>query len=108
MESEGLMARKRKISVLEDLLELGSRLSWKVGLPLALLCYLGFHDFSTLPAMSNGTPMNSVGVSIVRQTVVILCGILQYLVPFALIVGVIAGLFRRKQSHESLESNWRE
>ena len=102
------MARKRKISVLEDLLELGSRLSWKVGLPLALLCYLGFHDFSTLPVMSNGTPMNSVGVSIVRQAVVTLCGILQYLVPFALIAGVVAGLFRRKQSHESLESNWRE
>ena len=102
------MARKRKISVLEDLLELGSRLSWKVGLPLALLCYLGFHDFSTLPAMSNGAPMDHSNVSVVHQVVVILCGILQYLVPFALIAGVIVGLFRRKQSHESLESNWRE
>ena len=102
------MARNRKISVLDDLLELGSRLSWKVGLPLALLCYLGFHAFSTLPALSDGTPMNKVGVSLLRQAVVTLCSILQYLVPFALIVGVVAGIFRRRQSHESLESNWRE
>ena len=102
------MAQKQKTSALNDLLDLGSRLSWKVGLPLALLCYLGFHDFSTLPALSDGTPMNNVGVSLLRQAVVTLCGILQYLVPFALIAGVIVGLFRRKQSHESLESNWRE
>ena len=102
------MARKRKISVLADLLELGSRLSWKVGLPLALLCYLGFHDFSTLPPLSNASPTANGGVATIRQAVITLCGILQYLVPFALIVGVIVGMFRRKQRRDLLERNWGE
>ena len=99
------MAQKQKTSALNDLLDLGSRLSWKVGLPLALLCYLGFHDFST---MSNASSTANSGVAMIRQAVITLCGILQYLAPLALIVCVIVGMFRRKQRRDLLERNWGE
>lgn len=97
------MARKRNDSILEVLFEIGSRLSWKVGLPLALLCYLGFHYLSTLPPISNIT-MEKMGEHAIRQLVISFSGILQYLVPFALLIGIVAGIFQRKQRYELLET----
>jgi restriction system protein len=97
------MARKSKDSVLEDLLELGTRLSWKVGLPLALLCYLGFHYLSTLP-INNPSSLNKMGEFILRNGGIALASILQYCVPFALLVGTVVGVFQRKQRRELLET----
>lgn len=97
------MARKSKDSALEGLFELGARLSWKVGVSLALLCYLGFHYLSTLP-MGNATHLNEMGEFVIRQGAIVLSGVLQYLVPFALLIGVVVGIFQRKQRRELLET----
>ena len=97
------MARKSKVSALEDLLELGACLSWKVGISLALLCYLGFHYLSALP-MDNAPHLNEMGEFVIRQRAIALTGVLQYLVPFALLVGVVVGTFQRKHRRELLET----
>ena len=97
------MARKRNDSLLEVLFAIGSSLSWKVGLPLALLCYMGFHFLSALPPMSN-VSMETLGEHAFRQAVISFSGVLQYLVPFALLIGVVTGIFQRKQRYELLET----
>jgi hypothetical protein len=102
------MAHQRKTSALEDLLDLVSRLSWKIALPLALLCYLGFHDFSTLSAANDAASAPDTAMGIIRQAVIALCGILQYLAPLVLIAGVIVGTYRRRQRRAVLERNWEE
>jgi hypothetical protein len=102
------MARQQKTSALEDLLDLVSRLSWKIALPLALLCYLGFHDFSTLPAANDATSTPDTAIGIIRQAVIALCDILQYLAPLVLFAGVIVGTYRRRQRRAVLERNWEE
>lgn len=97
------MARKSKDSVLEDLLELGTRLSWKVGLPSALLCYLGFHYFSTLP-INHPSSLDQMGEFVIRQGAITFSGLLQYIVPIALLIGMVVGVFQRKQRRELLET----
>ena len=68
------MARKRQ-SPLEDLMDISAHLPWKVGVVLALIAYLVFHYFSSLPPVpiATGDMKNlgqSLGGSIGRQMMV--------------------------------------
>jgi restriction system protein len=98
------MAR-RKESLLEGLVDLAARLPWQAGVALALLSYLGFHYAASLPLLpvvaSDPKALgNSLGPSLGRQVVVSLAGVLQYLVPLALLLGAGISVFRGRRQRE--------
>ena len=97
------MARKKQ-SALEDLIDIASMLPWKVALLLAVVSYFGFHYVATLPALPIQIGPDklgqSVGNSIIRQAMVSFAMFLQYLVPFAFVIGAVVSLFRRRRQAE--------
>jgi len=98
------MARRQQ-STFEGLMDIGARLPWKVGVVLALIAYLIFHYFASLPPIpiATGDMKNfgqSLGGSIGRQMMVTFSMFLQYLVPFALIIGSAVSFFRQRRQRE--------
>ena len=95
------MARK-KSSPFEDLVEITSKLPWKVGVALALVSYLGFDYLATLPPPSFVTTDlknygQTIGGSVGRQLMITMSDFLQYIVAIAFLIG--AGI--------SLSLTWR-
>jgi len=98
------MAR-RKQSSFEDLMEISSRLPWKIGLVLALIAYLVFHYMASLPMIPVATSDmknfgQSLGGSIGRQMMVTFSIFLQYIVPIAFIIGSAVSFFRQRRQRE--------
>lgn len=54
------MARRRKQSPFEDLIDLAALLPWWLTLPLALIAYLWLHSIATsqIPTLANPTEFN--------------------------------------------------
>ena len=97
------MARKQSSSF-EDIIEIASKLPWKIGVVLALISYLGFHYLATLPPPSFvvADPKNfgqSIGNGVVRQLTITVSTFFQYIVAVAFLIGAgISFVKRRRQS----------
>ena len=90
------MARKRKTSPLEDMLDLVSLLPWWVGVAVAAIGYLLLHRLARPAAVASVQPDQIPGL--MAQTMI--NGIAyagQYIVPFVGLVGAVMSIFRRKQ-----------
>lgn len=112
------MARRRKQSPFEDLIDLAALLPWWVTLPLALIAYLWLHSIaiSPIPTLANPAEFNSQLPGMMLRG---LAAPAQYLLPAALVIGAIAsvvGRMRRKKLFNSVASDentlesisWRE
>lgn len=90
------MARKRKTSPLEDLLDFVSLLPWWAGVAIAIISYVVLHRMA---APVSVTPVQSGQIgNMVTQTVLIsLAAIGQYLLPLVGLAGAAMSYFRRKQ-----------
>jgi restriction system protein len=112
------MARRRKQSPFEDLIDLAALLPWWTSLPLALIAYLWLHSIATspIPTLANPAEFNSQLPGMMLRG---LAAPAQYLLPAALVIGAIASVFgrmRRKKLFNSVASNqntlesisWRE
>lgn len=90
---------KKKQSPFDDLIYIATKLPWKVSLMLALASYFGFHIMASLPP----APLNpsnlgqTLGTSVVRQMMIMLGMILQYLVPCAFVIGALVSVVKRRQ-----------
>lgn len=99
------MARKKQ-SPIEDLIEIASKLPWKASVVLALIAYLLFHYMASLPLIPAATSDmknfgQSIGSSLGRQLMITFATFLQYIIPFAFLVG--AGLsFYKQRRHSEL------
>ncbi len=112
------MARRRKQSPFEDLIDLAALMPWWSTLTLALIAYLWLNSIVTSPIPE---PTNSADLG-GHMSGMMLRGLAvpaQYFVPAALIFGAIASIFgrmRRKKLFDSVASNentlesisWRE
>ncbi len=112
------MARRRKQSPFEDLIDLAALLPWWVTLPLALIAYLWFHSIATspIPTLANPDELNGQLPGIMLRGLAVPA---QYFLPAALVIGAIASVFsriRRKKIFNSVATNentlesisWRE
>ncbi|MFG3451337.1 restriction endonuclease [Stutzerimonas stutzeri] len=112
------MARRRKQSPFEDLIDLAALLPWWITLPLALIAYLWLHSIaiSPIPTLANPAEFNSQLPGMMLRG---LAAPAQYLLPAALVIGAIASIFgrmRRKKLFNSVARNentlesisWRE
>ena len=90
------MARKRKTSPLEDMLDLVSLLPWWAGVAIAAVGYVVFHRLATPVQIAAVQPgqMSGLGVQSVI-TGVATAG--QYVVPLIGLVGAAISFFRRQQ-----------
>lgn len=90
------MARKRKTSPLDDMLDLVSLLPWWTGVAIAAIGYLVLHRMAA-PVQVTAVQPGKVG-SLITQTVFTgFASIGQYLVPLVGLVGAAMSLIRRKQ-----------
>jgi restriction system protein len=112
------MARRRKQSPFEDLIDLVALLPWWLTLPLALISYLWLHSIASSPLLAPANPAD-LGSQMSGMMLRGLAVPAQYLLPAALVIGAIAsviGRMRRKKLFNSVASNentlesisWRE
>lgn len=101
------MARRRKQSPFEDLIDLAAMLPWWVTLPLALIAYLWLHSIATspVPTLANPADFGSHMPGMMLRGLAVPA---QYLLPAALVIGAIASIFgrmRRKKLFDSVASS---
>ena len=114
------MARKRKTSPLEDMLDLVSLLPWWAGVAIAAVGYVVLHRMA-VPVQVAAVQPGQVGSLMTQSVFTSFASIGQYLVPLVGLVGAAMSLVRRKQrttlvadvaqaqSASSLDSmSWRE
>ncbi len=112
------MARRRKQSPFEDLIDLAALMPWWITLPLALIAYLWLNSIVTspIPEPTNSADLGSHMSGMMLRGLAVPA---QYFVPAALVFGAIASIFgrmRRKKLFDSVASNentlesisWRE
>lgn len=90
------MARKKRTSVLEDLLEIVSCLPWWVGVAIAILGYLLLQRIA-IPAPITSTQPSAMAEALMQSVITGSAKIGQYLVPMIGLLGAAISFFRRKQ-----------
>lgn len=90
------MARKKKTSPAEDLMEIVAMLPWWLGVALAIIFYFVLHSYASVEvSLVAGRPdqIAQLAVGSLEQT---LAGIGQYLVPLLCMVGAAVSALRRR------------
>lgn len=90
------MARKRKTSLLEDMLDLVSLLPWWAGVAIALVGYVVLHRLAA-PVQVTAMQPGQVGHLMTQAVVTGLATAGQYIVPLVGLVGAAMSFFRRRQ-----------
>jgi restriction system protein len=91
------MARRRRS--FDDLMEIGSKLPWQVGIGLAVVSGLVFHFVAaafSLPTKVSSTA--ELGSAVVQQGIHTFSYFLQFILPAGLLIGVVASYFKRSRS----------
>lgn len=99
------MARRRKTSLLEDLMEIAAHLPWQAGVALALVSYLVLHHFAVqLPLPTHPDALKAMektfGDLAASSIWTAIAGVLQYVVPFAFLVGAGVSFVKRRRQGE--------
>ena len=90
------MARKRKSSGLEDILDVVSLLPWWAGVAIAVVGYVVLHRLAVSVQVTSVQP-GQLSQLLTQSLITALAGVGQYLVPFIGLVGAAMSFFRRKQ-----------
>jgi restriction system protein len=96
------MARRKKDSPLEVLLDFAANVSWKVSIPLAIISYIGFHYVAGLP-LTPPKDLNALSDSIYRSFFVSFSKVFQYIIPLVFIVGAGVSIFKSKVRSKLLD-----
>ncbi|MFH1495078.1 MAG: restriction endonuclease [Pseudomonadota bacterium] len=95
------LARRKKSSPFEDLIEVVVKLPWWAGMALALVSYFWLHHVATQP-IASPTDMKQMGSFIGGQLWHTFATILQYVIPFACLIGAGISAYKgheRKRLH---------
>lgn len=90
------MARKRKTSPLEDLLDFVSLLPWWAGVAIAIISYVVLHRMAA-PVLVTPVQAGQIGNMVTQTVLISLAAIGQYLLPLVGLAGAAMSYFRRKQ-----------
>jgi restriction system protein len=93
---ELLMARRKKTTFLEDLIDLVALLPWWLGVVLAIVSYFVLHALSgpDVPAPAN---LNQIGATLVHVVWKAFATAGQYLLPFACLIGAATSAWQRRK-----------
>lgn len=90
------MARRKKTSTADDLLELVAMLPWWAGVLLALVSYFLLHNIASQPAVVPTQP-GQMGAMVTKSIWKSLATVGQYVVPFICVLGAITSAWRRSE-----------
>ena len=96
------MARRKKTSPLEDLLDIASSVNWKISLAIAILSYFFFHYFA-IQVLPVATDLHSATNSLPKQLLITFSKFLQYVIPVIFIIGACVSSFRTKHRIKLLD-----
>jgi restriction system protein len=97
------MARKKKSSPAEDVVELVSMMPWWLGIALALVAYLWLHSVASQQATATVTP-GQVGTMVTQTVWKALATVGQYLLPLLCLTGAGLSAYGRRK-RQTLLSN---
>lgn len=89
------MARKRKQSAFEDLIDITAMLPWWVGALSSIIAYFVLHHYATAEIASAGT-VAKLGNNVASQFGKTLAMFGQYILPIAFIIGAGLSAYRRR------------
>lgn len=87
------MGRRRQ-STFEDLVEIGAKFPWWVGVILAAVAYLVLHPVATMEIAISGSTKD-IGVSVSKAMFKAAATVGQYVLPAAFLIGAIVSVFSR-------------
>ena len=90
------MARRRKTSPIEDLMDLVAMLPWWAGVGLALVSYLLLHAVASQPVVAP-TQVGQMGAMVTQTLWKTLASVGQYALPIACLAGAGMSAWKRKQ-----------
>lgn len=93
------MARHKKTSPLEDVIEIVSLLPWWAGVVLALVFYFWLHHVAAQPTVAP-TDLKQMGSFVGGQLWRTLATFLQYVIPFACLIGSGISAYKRHERSE--------
>lgn len=95
----------RRASHFEELMEVASRLPWRVSIVIALVSGTGLHALATVLSPSKSAlALRDLGASAMHSLLADVAMILQFMVPAAFVIGAIASYLRHSQAAGLLES----
>lgn len=93
------MARRKKTSPFEDIIEIISLLPWWAGVALALVFYFWLHHVASQPTTAP-TDLKQMGSFVSGQLWRTLATFLQYVIPFACLIGSGISAYKRHERSE--------
>ncbi|OGB32541.1 MAG: restriction endonuclease [Burkholderiales bacterium RIFCSPLOWO2_02_FULL_66_35] len=90
------MARRKKTSTADDLLELVAMLPWWAGVLLAVGSYFALHNIASQPLVAPTQP-GQMGAMVTQSIWKSLATIGQYFVPFICLLGAVTSTWRRRE-----------
>src|ERR1700730_3425388 len=94
---DGSMARRQ--GLFDDLMSMGLKLPWKVGLAAAVVIFVALH----LVAIYTGAPVATntladLGSVVQHGLIHVFAALLQYIIPAGLLIGTTVGYFKQRQA----------
>ena len=96
------MARRKKTSPIEDLLEIATSIPWKISLIIAVISYFFFH-YLAIQVLPVATDLHSATHSLPKQLFITFSKFLQYIVPVVFVIGACVSSFKNKQRSNLLD-----
>jgi restriction system protein len=90
------MARRKKTSTADDLLEFVAMLPWWAGVLLALVSYFVLHHIASQPVVAHTQP-GQMGAMVTQSIWKSLATVGQYFVPFICLLGAVTSAWRRRE-----------
>ncbi|MGM9427222.1 restriction endonuclease [Hydrogenophaga sp. MI9] len=90
------MARRKRTSTADDLLELVAMLPWWAGVLLAVVSYFALHHIAFQPVVAPTQP-GQMGAMVTQSIWKSLATVGQYIVPFICVLGAVTSAWRRRE-----------
>ena len=91
------MARRQ--GFFDDLMSIGLKLPWKVGVAAAVIIFVTLHVVATYTQTPvNAKSLADMGVVVQHGFVHVFAEFFQYIIPAGLLIGTTAGYFKQRQS----------
>jgi predicted RNA-binding Zn-ribbon protein involved in translation (DUF1610 family) len=89
---------RRRTSLIEDIVDLSAKLPWQASIVIAIVAYGVLHYIAIqAPPVVDPGALRGTGSGIARGVWSMIAGILQYLIPVAMLVGAGISFIRRRK-----------
>ena len=97
------MARRQ--GLFDDLMSIGLKLPWKVGLASAVVIFVTLHAIAIYTQAPVGaTTLADMGAVVQHQFIHVFAEIFQYIIPAGLLIGTTVGYFKQRRRNAATDS----